>query len=61
MTIIKSAIHSVDLTVQRVDRNEKLLKDTILRLNEQVVNVSKLLQTDIEQVTTANVQIKMVE
>jgi hypothetical protein len=30
-------------------------------LNEQIVNVSNLLQTEIEQVMTANIQIKMVE
>jgi methyl-accepting chemotaxis protein len=61
MTVIKSAIQSIDSTIQRVDKNEKLLRITILQLNEQVVNVSTWLQTEIEQVTTANAQMTIVE
>jgi hypothetical protein len=60
MTVIKSAIQSIDLTIQRVDKNE-LLRNTILQLNEQVANVSTWLQTEIEQITTANVQMTIVE
>jgi hypothetical protein len=61
MTVIKSAIQSVDSTIQKVDRNEKLLKDTILKLDEQLANVSTWLQTEIEQVTTANMQMTIVD
>jgi uncharacterized membrane protein YgcG len=46
MTVIKSAIQSIDSTIQKVDKNEKLLRNTILKLNEQVANVSTWLQTD---------------
>jgi uncharacterized protein Yka (UPF0111/DUF47 family) len=42
MTVIKSAIQSVDSTAQKVDKNEKLLRDTIQQ-NKQVANVSTLL------------------
>ena len=60
MTVIKSTINSVNSTIQKVDQNEKLLKRVILQLSEQVGN-SVTLQEEIEQVTTANVQIKIVE
>jgi hypothetical protein len=61
MTVIKSVIQSIDSTVQKIDKNEKLLRDSILQLNEQVANVSVTLQTEIEQVATANLQIATVE
>jgi hypothetical protein len=61
MTVIKSAIQLVDSTIQKVDKNEKFLRDIILQLDRQVVNVSALLQTEIEQVSTANMQITVVE
>lgn len=61
MTVIKSTIRSVNLTIQNIDKNEKLLKEAILQLNEQTTTVSTLLREEVEQVTTANVQIKIVE
>jgi hypothetical protein len=61
MTVIKSAIQSIGSTVQNIDKNEKLLRDIILQLNEQVANASVTLQTEVEQVTTANLQIATVE
>jgi hypothetical protein len=61
MTVIKSATQSIDSTVQKIDKNEKLSRDTTLQLNEQVANVSVTLQTEVEQVTTANLQIKTVK
>lgn len=33
LTVIISAIQSIDSTIQKVDKNEKLLRNTILQLN----------------------------
>jgi hypothetical protein len=45
MTVIKSTINSINSTMQKVDRNEKLLKSVILQLSEQVGNISVILLT----------------
>jgi hypothetical protein len=61
MTVIKSTINSVNLTMRRIDQNEKALRDSLTKLNSRVNNVSFELQQVIEQVTTANMQIKIIE
>jgi hypothetical protein len=56
MTVIKSAIQSVDSIIQKVDKNETLLMDTILKLNERVANATTLLQSVQSQCTNDNSQ-----
>ena len=61
MTVIKSTINSVNLTMRRINQNEKVLKDSLIRLDKKVNNATLELQQEIEQVTTANMQIKAIE
>jgi hypothetical protein len=61
MTVIKSTINSVNLTMRRINQNEKVLRDNLIKLDAKIDNVTSELQQEIEQVTTANMQIKMIE
>jgi hypothetical protein len=61
MTVIKSTVNSVNLTMRRINQNEKVLEDSLMKLDAKVGNITLELQQEIEQVTTANMQIKTVE
>jgi hypothetical protein len=55
------AVNSVNLTMRRINQNEKVLKDSLVKLNTKVTNVTLELQQEIEQVTMANMQMKTIE
>jgi hypothetical protein len=61
MTVIRSTINSVNLTMRRVNQNEKVLRDSLIKLGARIDNATFELQQEMEQVTTANMQIKMIE
>jgi hypothetical protein len=61
MTVIKSTINSVNSTMRRVDENERVLRDGLLKLDTKFSNVTLQLQQEIELVSTANTQIGIVE
>jgi hypothetical protein len=47
--------------MRRINQNEKVLEDSLIKLNSKVTNVTLELQQEIEQVTIANMQIKTIE
>jgi hypothetical protein len=61
MTIINSTVNSVNLTMRRINQNENALKDSLIKLNTKVTDVTLELQQEIQQVTMANMQIKTIE
>jgi hypothetical protein len=61
MTVIKSTVTSVNLTMRRINQNEEVQKNSLIQLNTKASNVTLELQQEIEQVTKAKMQIKMIE
>jgi hypothetical protein len=50
MTVLKSAITSFNITMQKVDKNEKLLADELRGLNKKVVSELNKVQYQVNSV-----------
>ena len=61
MTVLKSAIMSFNITMQKVNRNEKILNDNLLRLNKMVVVEMNNMQTQIDSVMVLNENIQQIQ
>jgi hypothetical protein len=61
MTVLKSAITSFNITMQKVDRNEKLLADELRRLNKTVVKELNQIQYKVDAVIILNENIRKVQ
>jgi len=61
MTVLKSAIMSFNITMQKVNRNEKILNDNLLRLNKMVVEEMNNMQTQIDSVMVLNENIQQIQ
>jgi len=60
MVVLKSAITSFNLTMQKVDRNEKLLNEN-LRLNKMIVDEVHRMQTQKDSVMMVNENIEQIQ
>jgi hypothetical protein len=61
MTVLKSAITSFNITMQKVDKNEKLLADELRRLNKVVVSELNKVQYQVNSVIVLNENIRKVQ
>jgi len=61
MTVLKSAVTSFNITVQKVDKNEKFLADGLRRLNKMVVSELNKVQYEVDSVLILNENIHKVQ
>jgi hypothetical protein len=61
MTVLKSAITSFNITMQKVDRNEKLLANELKRLNKLVVTEMNKVHYELDSVIILNENIRRVQ
>ena len=59
-TVIKSTLSAVNLTIQRVNKNEQLLKDSLKKLANYTVDKIFTLEKEIEKVNIINEQIRII-
>jgi len=60
MIILKSAITSFNITMQRVNRNERILIENLQRLNKMVVDEINQMQTQLDSVFMLNESIQQI-
>jgi len=61
MIVLKSAITSFNITMQKVNRNEKVLVENLQRLNKIVVNEINRMQTQLDSVLILNENTQQVQ
>ena len=61
MIVLKSAITSFNITMQKVNRNEKVLTENLQRLNKIVVDEINRMQTQLDSVLVLNENIQQVQ
>ena len=61
MTVLKSAILSFNLTMQKVNRNERILNEKLVRLNKVVVEELNNMKAQIDSVMILNENIQQVQ
>jgi chromosome segregation ATPase len=61
MTVLKSAILSFNITMQKVNKNERILNENLLRLSKMVVEEMNNIQTQIDSVMMLNENIQQVQ
>jgi hypothetical protein len=59
--VLKSAIMSFNITMQRVNRNEKILTENLQRLNKMVVDEINQMQTQLDSVLMLNENIQQIQ
>jgi hypothetical protein len=60
MIILKSAITSFNLTLQKVNKNEKVLTENLQRLNQLVVDEMDKMQSELDSVMIINENIRQI-
>ena len=60
ITVIKSTINSVNTTLKQVNKNEKILKDTFIKLSKDTDNKFNQLFIKMDMVNMLNEQIRVV-
>ena len=61
MTVLKSAITSFNITMQKVDKNEKFLADGLRRFNKMVVSGLNKVQYEVHSALILNENIRKVQ
>jgi hypothetical protein len=61
MIILKSAIKSFNITIQKANRNEKMLTENLQRLNQLVVDEINKLQYQLDSVLIINENIRQIQ
>ena len=61
MTMIKSTIGSVNLTIQRVNENEQVLKDSMSKLANSTTQALAAIEEEVNNVLIINEQIGLIE
>jgi hypothetical protein len=61
MVVLKSAITSFNITIQKVNRNEKVLAENLQRLNKIVVDEINRMQTQLDSVLILKKNIQQVQ
>jgi len=60
MVVSKSAVASFNITMQKVDRNERILNENLQRLNKMVVDGINQMHTQINSVMMINENIQQI-
>jgi hypothetical protein len=61
MTVVKSAITSFNITMQKVNKNERVLAENLQRLNKIVVNEINQMQNQLDSVLVLNENIQQIQ
>ena len=61
MVVLKSAIMSLDISIERVDRNKRILTENLQRLNKMVVEEINQMQMQIGSVMKINENIQQIQ
>jgi hypothetical protein len=61
MIILKSAITSYNITMQKVNKNEKILTENLQRINQLVVNEINKMQYQLDSVLIINENIRQIQ
>ena len=61
MVVLKSAITSFNITMQKVDRNERILTENLQRLNKMVVDEINQMHTQVDSVMMVNENIQQIQ
>ena len=61
MVVLKSAITSFNITMQKVDRNERILTENLQRLNKVVVDEINQMHTQVDSVMMINENIQQIQ
>ena len=61
MVVLKSAITSFNITMQKVDRNERILTENLQRLNKIVVDEVNQMHTQVDSVMMVNENIQQIQ